>query len=867
MPKTVTAEFAAVVLRKHGKKAFTRIRYKRRFFDAASVSYKFDAEFRNLELRDFVDAGEVNLKLDTPFLNRFTQSSVTLVLKNLQNEWIPATVSPSIFAADAVSPIGYDPMQMIFVIEWGYELPDGTRELVALFTGQAINWIFTGRGGSVEVIVSGKEYKMESAEAAQDSDSFSLEATSPALGDSANLIFFTTSKGVGRVDQVRVNGVVQGQGADYEIEDLDEFDKPAKITFSSAPPTGQAVDASGLKWKTNSKIEDRVAALCDIAGITAPERLISPVDFPSGVGGQKEFTSKADWDSGTLADLDSVTEDGSLILSGVGSSAFLTDDFEDGNFSANPVWTVTSGNQWSIQTQFGSLRLVTPTSGLSSTPKKIDTPSAQVDGLWEFDHSTQVPQALTTLIPAFPGGGQASPGMQFKFLFNKTLDEYYILRAQTNAGSSHTFSLHRKKGGVETQLATLSVSLATFAKNSDHKWRITVEHLSGTNAEIKVYFDGALQLTGADSDRITVSEVMEMHAGGNFINAPFGLGGPNVNHFDNFIQIPGTIFVGGNDFAPSGVWESPVIDLGAGNPLSYGALDTFVTIDGDSTILFETRTSNDGIIFDAYVAIAGNNLILSATKQFIQVRATLTRSTGGTDTPHLERLIVNFTVQNVVITLAIHEGRTVFSQIETYASIADFEIGFTGAGIFFFRPKTVTPTPVISINQENAIRDITEYRLGFDDVINVGQVRYGPYFNQFDGATAGEAEPTSERRFGRLIRFENLTGVLLANDVNLAAARARAIYENNFRPRRRIRVKAKMLPQLELGDVVRVSYFDHPLLEKTLFGDPLQVWGGHTPAFGDAENILARDLDFKVIGIRFAPSEATCDLTLQEVLT
>jgi len=820
--KAVTAEFKEVQSRKANKKAILQVKYKRRYWTGSAYSY--EAAWRTLEARDFGSIGEIQWSLDEPFLNKFKASNVSLFLNNADNQFVPTLNAPSFFEADAIATAGYDPMQTLFQVAWGYVLDDGSKEFTGLFTGLATEYILSGSGAEVEVIVTGKEYLLESAEAAKVSNTFTQEATSPATGDSNELVFYTTSTGVGRVTEVRVGGVIQDQGTDYKIEDLDEYNVPAKITFTSPPPTGQAVDATGIKWLTNQKIEDLVELLLDEAGVV--DRNVQPVSFPAGVGGRRIWDTKADWDAGTVdPELDTTTEDGSVILNGLS----IFDDFNDLSFSDGSPRTWTSPFVGSYTASPGYL------SNSGQFQNSLATPATQIVGTWECSMNF-TPGAMEQFwLPIFTG-------------------------SDINGGGGYGISIRNSVVGTSVffvrQSGQVSTSLINFGLNTPSGWH--TYRITRTAAGVfNVYFDGVFKGNVTDNTYTSSAYHMVWRKGGY----------AGITARWDTIRTSPRVIQGANEFEATGQQVTDAHDTGVGNPQTWGKLDRFETLDGDSTITYETRTSVDGFAWDAWLPIAIDGTINSAVKRYIQVRSTLTRSTDGLSTPHLERLVANFTIGNVVVVLANHGSEvSVFDMIEVYANIADYEIGFEGDGTFFFRAKTVAGAPVLELTQENGIASIDEYRMGYDRVINVGQVKYGAYFNEYDGEAAGEASPTSEERFGRLIRQEDLSGILLANDVNLAAARARSIYENNFLPRRRVRATCKMIPHLDLSDIVRISYFDHPLFRETIWGDPLQGWAGEQPGFADPQNVLARDLDFKVIGLRFNPEDASCDLTLQEVL-
>lgn len=304
--KTITTAFKNAWLNRGKKFAVRQIKYKRRYWNGAAFVY--EASWQTLKMKDFSQIGTLTQQLDTVKKNEFKVSNITLSLNNRDGRWFPDCTN-SVYAADAVATAGYQPYKTLFQVLAGYELADGTEELLTLFTGLLVDYNLSSLSDHIEYTVIGYEEKLLKADAQLVSTAFTNEALTPAP-DGVIKDFYTTSLGVGRITSVRADTTVKSEGTHYTISQLNEYGVGAKISFAAAPAGGVALDASGRKWGTLSKIEDLIAGLCEQAGITSGERSIDSVLFPNGVNASQKINDTAEWNAGTLTNITSaVTAD------------------------------------------------------------------------------------------------------------------------------------------------------------------------------------------------------------------------------------------------------------------------------------------------------------------------------------------------------------------------------------------------------------------------------------------------------------------------------------------------------------------------------------------------------------------------------
>jgi hypothetical protein len=212
-------------------------------------------------------------------------------------------------------------------------------------------------------------------------------------------------------------------------------------------------------------------------------------------------------------------------------------------------------------------------------------------------------------------------------------------------------------------------------------------------------------------------------------------------------------------------------------------------------------------------------------------------------------------------------GMNCLEAMQLIAEVGQMEYGTRNGGKFFMRNKTVSGSANMSISQKDCILEITDFSAGYNEVRNVGQVQYGSsgkkgyYFSEYGATEATEASPTTAERFGVRPIVLEISNLLFSQGKQIADAIAQKLYTLNYRPKRRTRVRCRIIPHLEMSDKVSLSFYDSPLLEEVIFGDPLQT----RPPMGNPD-VLAREILMKVVGKTDDIIKAESVLDLEEIL-
>jgi hypothetical protein len=318
----------------------------------------------------------------------------------------------------------------------------------------------------------------------------------------------------------------------------------------------------------------------------------------------------------------------------------------------------------------------------------------------------------------------------------------------------------------------------------------------------------------------------------------------------------------------SGSIVSPEIDLLAA-PTSWLPFEYTITLNGGTITIKTNVASSSGGTYDGEIALDGADTPQSSLKRYAKVSIYATPNSDSSDMPEIDLARLNWRGSSLFIKSADFTGQTCLEAIQELAALSGMEFGSNGDGTFYFRNRAVSGEADIAISQKDAIVAVTDWSAGYKEVLNVIQVTYGTsgqdgyYFAEYGATQAGEASPTTAERFGQIVYQLDLQRFIFSNDAQVAQAIARKLYELNYRPKRKLRIRTRIIPQLDLADKMSLSFHDSPLIEKAIFGDPLQRY----PVTGANSKTLARDILMKVVG--HAPdlvkSESVIDL--EEVLS
>lgn len=229
---------------------------------------------------------------------------------------------------------------------------------------------------------------------------------------------------------------------------------------------------------------------------------------------------------------------------------------------------------------------------------------------------------------------------------------------------------------------------------------------------------------------------------------------------------------------------------------------------GNANIRIFTRSWFDatGILTEPWVEIGGDGRIMSTSggNNYIQYRIEFSNYNTN-DTPIINKINIYYR-QTAGVGKKLYNynftGMNVKEAIDEFLKFGNYENGFTGEGIYFFRRrKTIISAMELTDGQQ--LVEIKEYSDGFDRVVNRVLAEYGSSKMVRDAT----GSPTSEQKYGLKI-FELESQLLVDEDRNLVRRISDNLLFEREDPNQVVRFITRYLPALEIGDLCRVTYKD-----------------------------------------------------------
>jgi hypothetical protein len=796
-----------------------RVYYKRRYWDQADMQYVWESDWTQVQDDEVESVSSIVGQLDTERLNEFKISNLTVTLKNDQGQWNPQN-STGKFGPDSGSTVyGYEPFWTKFKITAGLVLADGSTETTDTFVGLAVDFkpMVDHR---IQIPIQGMEALLMNADA--ENVSTRVVEENVGTGNGATVDFTTAEVGVGIIEEVSVAGITKKIGTDVTTSQLNEATLPAKITFAVAPASG-IVRVTYRYWQQNQSIETLVGDLLTEASVPAPDQNVDAVLFPIGVTTSATRDTQAEWLTGTLSKLEASISPGNVKMDFADSNhKILLDDFSDGNFSSNPTWV----------NNFGTFAIDSNRLRAHSSGDGIHTTQDRKIGSWQCDVQvgTRMPNTTITFwffgIGPWPDSNTGEPANGYA--------------VQWAAGSSGLPAMNKlsliKQGTPQTVLSQVTKTGDT----SSHTIRV-VRYSSG---RMIVYWDGTAAIDYTDNS-ITTCDSLGFHVSGQTAG--------NYVYMDNIYYPSATL---------TGVYTSSAIDA-LSTPTAWGKLTPTHSL-GSGTITYETRSSTDGISWDAWIEISEALTIQSALKRYLQFRFTIDLSSSLNGDPYVDSVVIDYRTSATLVSLANFTGKTVYESIQGLGKLANYEWGFKPDETFFFRAKTVSTDEDAALHFGLNLMDISDFTQGYDRVYSEVRATYGDYTAIIKASGDNPADPKA-RLVHRVLEVDG-GDILVDPDTDLATGSASLTYTDVSRPKKRFRAKCKFMPHVDLSDTVSVSFLTVTPRGYPHHGDPSLTLGDPAWFHFGPEQQIADGMIFKVLGYRHDPEEWISEFELQEIL-
>jgi len=766
--QTVTDNFKNSVIRK--TPTYTKVvELCRRYWNGSAYIQDTVIDITN----EVIEVERIIWKLDSEGYAVWNASNTTLTIRNDRNQWLQNN-------AKGHFPTNYIINKSQIKIKLGTLLADGTFETIYVFSGQINDDpVYSPDNKTIDVTITSILLDLENFNA----EDIATQVASELLGSNSGTEFTTSHNGVGLIKEIRKGTTAGGwAGAsiltpvtDYSIDDLNLLSTPAKITLVVGLTAGNSVWAKYSYWYQNKTLDwivEQIMILCGIANYN-----IDPIVFSNSIENTHTWDIKADWDLGTFSDTASDVHDGDVVL----DLPYLYDDFEDGIYT----------DKW---TKVGTGILMEASGYLSMNPSNYYFLGVKKAINQNFLNEVNSEWSLKILI-----NSASTEVAQFNFFGTSNSSQLMGYYLQIFGDG---IQLMKGIGGTVT-------TLLTIAYPQNHNWH-TYKIIRNPAGLFSVYVDDVFKGSVTDTSITSASYI-------HIMSGSAGLAGVSTNYVDDcYINL----------FYSTGNYISDVLDGGA-SLTAWGTLESNTDIPANTNIIIYTRSSADNIDWtEAWQTLEVSGQIKSL-QRYLQYKAEFT-TLDLRYTAYLQQVIIKYYTTTTTIPLVNLTGMTAKQTLEEIVNMFSGEMGFNANDYFFIRPRNSALPSVIDFHSDTNIIELSNASDGIDRVYNYITATFGIYTKVYNSTDKAEASPTSIKKYGTRQYNISSSNLLPADSVNLAFAIAPTVFDYTYLPRKRCQIKTMLIPQLELGDKVKL-YYKEPVAFR------LWKWGDGDIVFGQSD--------------------------------
>lgn len=594
-------------------------------------------------------------------------------------------------------------------------------------------------------------------------------------------------------------------GIDYDARELNVYKTPAQIVLKEASAPEDVLRAGYVYNYEDKQIEWLVNEVADKACVGA--RHIDKADF-----GQRIINT---FEENSSSGFNGVFEGVEFVDNKIRPLALFPDEI-------NVAWTsmaLPTGVSWEFKPDGVLLLGGANISGVASASAE----QRDAYGTWRFRVPILNINGSDIMIYHFISSSSYytnSNGYAFeirKTRLNPMQDAIYLILYKVNSGVNNIIiTQQRNLVPTPTEIEVI------ISRNYDGVFKFWFRSSAPSVSQW-------IELNMGTDNTYTTSayQLANLQGGGNYIT--------NIRH-SPFAA------VNAGDVGPQGEYTTPAIDGGEHISQWRSCLVAEMLPQGTSSSLFFRHKSNEDAVWSPWQSVTPGALAACA-ERYIQLKWTV--FPNGAELPYLSGITVSWETLSANISVLNTKGLSCLDCLKELALMTTYEIGFDRRGKFLFRKRNVDTGSFYTLGPAD-ICEMESVCAGADGVYNNIRVAYGAYVTAVSPAAEGEASPHSEDKYGAR-SYDVSSGAFLpvaSADITLPLAKTLYLYLKDAK--KRVVVITKFLPQIELGDIVKLGY--------QMSGLPLEAPG------------IAKNIFLRVEGIELDLENWQTRLDLSEVL-
>ena len=562
-------------------------------------------------------------------------------------------------------------------------------------------------------------------------------------GDNNEEFYLTAQKGVGGITALYANGVKLYEGVDYEVSDLNKLNYNAVIEVKNSTVFGQEFTVDYYYWKRGLAIEEIVAGLAGLGGYTGATEDIQPVVWNSAV----RSPSTA-----------------SPLLAALGYYGNPAPDYK---FN----WRPTYGGSWA-KTNQGNCTNILPQnfdynfeiSLTNETSGSTVTSGSTIISLGDEYNSNTVNDGSRNI-----GVAGVKNGISVR-----------IGNVKSFVSSTKTIYVHQIVNGTATLLNSYSEAHASTTNPSGP---LTISRRGNT---VTVYREGAQMAT------CTITGSMDYHFQGSYRNGSsdnvkdFHAYNQSWNFYDNNL-VPR----GANLTTPCIVTDT--LDMTAGGQV-WGAVQAELP---DNSVYFLNAyfstdagaTWSGAYSYNIYVN-------MSRPERYLYYVLGVPDNQASFD---IKDPSTYFYASTLVLNIVNLSGSTVLEALQDLALISGYEFGVDRQGVFFFRPRLSSTTPVYVLDHSELVK-VDSVKKNLSDFFTKLTLTFAQVPLEFYANTG--ARPTPIDKYGVINKEIDKPDIVNYDNPELAQAIGPQLLEVYSALPNVIQATGKLNLSLELADIV-----------------------------------------------------------------